>query len=89
MLLKNRAFHDELHWGYASGIDNLGKTILLRSNISLISVLAEQVRNHYESPSFLEREKERVEGRLNRIQNGLITQYSDLNRTLFQLSSTS
>ena len=87
MLLKNRAFHDELHWGYASGIDNLAK--LLRSNISWIGVLAEQVSNHYESPSFLEREKERVEGRLNRIHNGLIIQYSDLNRTLFQLSSTS
>jgi flagellar hook-associated protein 2 len=76
-----------LRIGYSSSTDNLAD--LLTSQMSSIGVLTNQTSSGAESLSSLNKEKDRLEERLNRIQAGYIAQYSNLNKLLFQLNSTS
>jgi flagellar capping protein FliD len=73
--------------GYQSGTDNLAK--LLDSQISSISSLAYQTSESTQSIASLNKDKDRIEDRLNKIQAGYIVQYANLNKLLFQLNSTS
>jgi flagellar hook-associated protein 2 len=73
--------------GYQSTADNLAN--LLDSQISAISSLAYQTSESTQSISSLNKEKDNIEDRLNKIQAGYIVQYSNLNKLLFQLNSTS
>jgi flagellar capping protein FliD len=73
--------------GYQSTTDNLAK--LLDSQISAISSLAYQTSENTQSIYSLNKEKDNIEDRLNKIQAGYIVQYSNLNKLLFQLNSTS
>lgn len=76
-----------LRIGYSSSTDNLAD--LLKSQMSSIGVLTNQTSSGAESLSSLNKEKDRLEERLNKIQAGYIAQYSNLNKLLFQLNSTS
>ena len=76
-----------LRIGYSSSTDNLAD--LLTSQMSSIGVLTNQTSSGAESLSSLNKEKDRLEERLNKIQAGYIAQYSNLNKLLFQLNSTS
>jgi flagellar capping protein FliD len=76
-----------LRVGYQSTTDNLAN--LLDSQISAISSLAYQTSENTKSISSLNKEKDNIEDRLNKIQAGYIIQYSNLNKLLFQLNSTS
>jgi len=62
---------------------------LLKSQKSSIGVLTNQTSSGAESLSSLNKEKDRLEERLNKIQAGYIAQYSNLNKLLFQLNLTS
>jgi flagellar hook-associated protein 2 len=73
--------------GYQSGTDNLAS--LLDSQISSISSLAYQTSESTQSIAALNKEKDQIEDRLDKIQAGYIVQYSNLNKLLFQLNSTS
>jgi len=73
--------------GYQSGTDNLAS--LLDSQISSISSLANQTNESTQSIASLNKEKAQIEDRLEKIQAGYIVQYSNLNKLLFQLNSTS
>jgi flagellar hook-associated protein 2 len=73
--------------GYQSTTDNLAN--LLDSQISAISSLAYQTSESTQSISSLNKEKDLIEDRLEKIQAGYIIQYSNLNKLLFQLNSTS
>jgi flagellar hook-associated protein 2 len=73
--------------GYQSGTDNLAN--LLDSQISSISSLAYQTSESTQSIASLNKEKDQIEDRLEKIQAGYIAQYSNLNKLLFQLNSTS
>jgi len=73
--------------GYQSSTDNLAS--LLDSQISSISSLAYQTSESTQSIATLNKEKDQIEDRLNKIQAGYIVQYSNLNKLLFQLNSTS
>ena len=73
--------------GYQSGTDNLAK--LLDSQISSISTLADQTSENNRSVLSLNKEKDQIEARLDKIQAGYIVQYANLNKLLFQLNSTS
>jgi flagellar capping protein FliD len=61
----------------------------LDSQISSISSLAYQTSESSESIASLNKEKDQIEDRLEKIQAGYIVQYSNLNKLLFQLNSTS
>jgi flagellar hook-associated protein 2 len=76
-----------LRIGYSSSTDNLAD--LLKSQMSSIGVLTNQTSSGAESLSSLNKEKDRLEERLNKIKAGHIAQYSNLNKLLFQLNSTS
>jgi len=76
-----------LRIGYSSSTDNLAD--LLKSQMSSIGVLTNQASSGAESLTSLNKEKDRLEERLNKIQAGYIAQYSNLNKLLFQLNSTS
>ena len=76
-----------LRIGYSSSADNLAD--LLKSQMSSIGVLTNQTSSGAESLSSLNKEKDRLEERLNKIKAGHIAQYSNLNKLLFQLNSTS
>jgi flagellar hook-associated protein 2 len=73
--------------GYQSGTDNLAK--LLDSQISSISSLADQTSENNQSVKSLNKEKDQIKARLDKIQAGYIVQYANLNKLLFQLNSTS
>jgi flagellar hook-associated protein 2 len=73
--------------GYQSGTDNLEK--LLDSQISSISSLADQTSENTQSVKSLNKEKDQIKARLDKIQAGYIVQYANLNKLLFQLNSTS
>jgi flagellar capping protein FliD len=73
--------------GYQSTTDNLAK--LLDSQISAISSLAYQTSENTQSIYSLNKEKDLIEDRLEKVQAGYIIQYSNLNKLLFQLNSTS
>jgi flagellar hook-associated protein 2 len=73
--------------GYQSSTDNLAK--LLDSQISSISSLAYQTSESTQSIASLNKEKAQIEERLDKIQAGYIAQYSNLNKLLFELNSTS
>jgi flagellar hook-associated protein 2 len=73
--------------GYQSSSDNLAN--LLDSQISSISSLAYQTSESTQSIASLNKEKDQIEDRLEKIQAGYIAQYSNLNKLLFQLNSTS
>ena len=73
--------------GYQSSTDNLAK--LLDSQISSISSLAYQTSESTQSITALNKEKAQIEERLDKIQAGYIAQYSNLNKLLFELNSTS
>jgi flagellar hook-associated protein 2 len=73
--------------GYQSTADNLAD--LLESQISSISSLAYQTSESSESIASLNKEKDQIEDRLDKIQAGYIVQYANLNKLLFQLNSTS
>jgi flagellar capping protein FliD len=73
--------------GYQSGTDNLAS--LLDSQISSISSLAYQTSESTQSITALNKEKAQIEERLEKIQAGYIAQYSNLNKLLFELNSTS
>jgi flagellar hook-associated protein 2 len=73
--------------GYQSTDDNLAN--LLDSQISAISSLAYQTSESTQSIYSLNKEKDNIEDRLNKIQAGYIIQYSNLNKLLFQLNSAS
>jgi flagellar hook-associated protein 2 len=73
--------------GYQSSTDNLAK--LLDSQISSISSLAYQTSESTQSIASLNKEKAQIEERLEKIQAGYIAQYSNLNKLLFELNSTS
>ena len=76
-----------LRIGYSSSTDNLAD--LLKTQMSSIGVLTNQASSGAESLSSLNKEKDRLEERLNKIKAGHIAQYSNLNKLLFQLNSTS
>jgi len=61
----------------------------LDSQISAISSLAYQTSENTQSIYSLNKEKNNIEDRLNKIQAGYIVQYANLNKLLFQLNSTS
>ncbi len=73
--------------GYQSSTDNLAN--LLDSQISSISSLAYQTSESTQSISSLNKEKDQIKARLDKIQAGYIVQYANLNKLLFQLNSTS
>jgi flagellar hook-associated protein 2 len=73
--------------GYQSSTDNLAN--LLDSQISSISSLAYQTSESTQSIGSLNKEKAQIEERLEKIQAGYIAQYSNLNKLLFELNSTS
>jgi flagellar hook-associated protein 2 len=73
--------------GFQSSTDNLAK--LLDSQISSISSLAYQTSESTQSIAALNKEKDQIEDRLEKIQAGYIVQYANLNKLLFQLNSTS
>jgi flagellar capping protein FliD len=73
--------------GYQSTADNLAN--LLDSQISSISSLAYQANESTQSIASLNKEKDRIEDRLDKVQAGYFVQYSNLNKLLFQLDSTS
>jgi flagellar hook-associated protein 2 len=73
--------------GYQSSTDNLAK--LLDGQISSISSLAYQTSESTQSIAALNKEKDQIEDRLEKIQAGYIVQYANLNKLLFQLNSTS
>ena len=76
-----------LRIGYSSSSNNLAD--LLKSQMSSIGVLTNQTSSSSESLSSLNKEKDRLEERLNKIKAGHIAQYSNLNKLLFQLNLTS
>jgi flagellar hook-associated protein 2 len=80
-------FLSGLRIGYSSSTDNLAD--LLKSQMSSIGVLTNQTSSGAESLSSLNKEKDRLEERLNKIKAGHIAQYSNLNKLLFQLNLTS
>jgi hypothetical protein len=73
--------------GYQSTADNLAN--LLDSQISSISSLAYQASESTQSIATLNKEKDQIEDRLDKIQAGYIIQYANLNKLLFQLNFTS
>ena len=73
--------------GYQSSTDNLAN--LLDSQISSISSLAYQTSESTQSVKSLNKEKDQIKARLDKIQAGYIVQYANLNKLLFQLNSTS
>jgi flagellar hook-associated protein 2 len=76
-----------LNVGYQSSTDNLSK--ILEGHLSSISSLAYQTSESTQSVASLNKEKNLIEDRLEKIQAGYIAQYSNLNKLLFQLNSTS
>jgi flagellar hook-associated protein 2 len=73
--------------GYQSSTDNLSN--ILEGHLSSISSLAYQTSDSTQSVASLNKEKDLIEDRLEKIQAGYIAQYSNLNKLLFQLNSTS
>ena len=73
--------------GYQSSADNLSS--MLAGHLSSISSLAYQTSDSTQSVASLNKEKDLIEDRLEKIQAGYIVQYSNLNKLLFQLNSTS
>jgi flagellar hook-associated protein 2 len=73
--------------GYQSSVDNLSS--MLAGHLSSISSLAYQTSESTQSVASLNKEKDLIEDRLEKIQAGYIAQYSNLNKLLFQLNSTS
>jgi flagellar hook-associated protein 2 len=73
--------------GYQSSADNLSN--ILEGHLSSIGSLAYQTSESTQSVASLNKEKNLIEDRLEKIQAGYIAQYSNLNKLLFQLNSTS
>jgi flagellar hook-associated protein 2 len=73
--------------GYQSSTDNLSS--MLAGHLSSIGSLAYQTSESTQSVASLNKEKNLIEDRLEKIQAGYIAQYSNLNKLLFQLNSTS
>ena len=73
--------------GYASATDNL--MTFVRAQSSNLGALAQEIKNENASVNSLNKEKESIQNRLNKVQENYIAQYSGLNALLFQLNSTS
>ena len=73
--------------GYASATDNLMTFVSAQS--SNLGALAQEIKNENASVNSLNKEKESIQNRLNKVQENYIAQYSGLNALLFQLNSTS
>lgn len=73
--------------GYASATDNL--MIFVKAQSSNIGALSQEIKNETTAINTLNKEKESIQNRLNKVQENYIAQYSGLNALLFQLNSTS
>ena len=61
----------------------------VKAQSSNIGALSQEIKNETTAINTLNKEKESIQNRLNKVQENYIAQYSGLNALLFQLNSTS